>query len=47
MDFICHALLSPELPAAQVPAHLVTSSNRYVETGLRGAANTIHTYAGN
>lgn len=41
-----HALLVPELPAAQVPAHLVDSTNRYVETGLRGAANTIRAYAG-
>ena len=41
-----HALLIPELPATQVPAHLVDSTNRYVETGLRGAANTIRAYAG-
>jgi len=34
------------LPAAQVPAHLVASTNRYVESGLRGAANTVRAYAG-
>jgi site-specific recombinase XerD len=46
MDPVRHALLVPEPPAAQVPAHLVASSNRYVETGLRGAANTVRAYAG-
>ncbi|OWP61720.1 integrase [Hymenobacter amundsenii] len=33
-------------PAAQVPAHLVESTQRYVESGLRGAANTVRAYAG-
>jgi hypothetical protein len=39
-------LVVPSLPAAQVPAHLVDSTSRYVESGLRGAANTIRAYAG-
>ncbi|MBF9239891.1 tyrosine-type recombinase/integrase [Hymenobacter sp. BT683] len=39
-------LLAPALPTAQLPAHLVASSTRYVETGLRGAANTVRAYAG-
>lgn len=38
------AVSSP--PAAQVPAHLVDSTRRYVESGLRGAANTVRAYAG-
>ncbi|NML67947.1 tyrosine-type recombinase/integrase [Hymenobacter sp. RP-2-7] len=29
-----------------MPAHLVDSTSRYVESGLRGAANTIRAYAG-
>jgi site-specific recombinase XerD len=29
-----------------LPAHLVESTSRYVESGLRGAANTIRAYAG-
>ncbi|AHJ95544.1 tyrosine-type recombinase/integrase [Hymenobacter swuensis] len=33
-------------PAVQVPAHLVKSTQRYVESGLRGAANTVRAYAG-
>ncbi|RFP63656.1 integrase [Hymenobacter lapidiphilus] len=33
-------------PAAQVPDHLVESTQRYVESGLRGAANTVRAYAG-
>lgn len=33
-------------PAPQVPAHLVESSHRYIESGLRGAANTVRAYAG-
>ena len=39
----------PAVPSAstpQVPAHLVESSHRYVESGLRGAANTVRAYAG-
>ena len=36
----------PISPAAQLPAHLVESTSRYVESGLRGAANTIRAYAG-
>ncbi|UOG77497.1 tyrosine-type recombinase/integrase (plasmid) [Hymenobacter tibetensis] len=32
--------------AVQVPAHLVESTSRYVESGLRGAANTVRAYAG-
>ncbi|SNC77614.1 Site-specific recombinase XerD [Hymenobacter gelipurpurascens] len=32
--------------AAQVPAHLVESTHRYVESGLRGAPNTVRAYAG-
>ena len=36
----------PTYPAAQLPAHLVESTSRYVESGLRGAANTIRAYAG-
>lgn len=36
----------PSSPAAQVPAHLVKSTLRYVESGLRGAANTVRAYAG-
>ena len=36
----------PLSPTAQVPAHLVESTSRYVESGLRGAANTIRAYAG-
>ena len=36
----------PSYPAAQLPAHLVESTSRYVESGLRGAANTIRAYAG-
>ncbi|MCC2545509.1 tyrosine-type recombinase/integrase [Hymenobacter sp. BT175] len=36
----------PTLPTAQVPAHLVESTQRYVESGLRGAANTVRAYAG-
>ena len=39
-------LVVPSSPAAQVPAHLVESTSRYVESGLRGAANTIRAYAG-
>ena len=38
--------VAPIPPAAQVPAHLVESTSRYVESGLRGAANTIRAYAG-
>ncbi|RYE89253.1 MAG: integrase, partial [Cytophagaceae bacterium] len=41
-----HELIVPSPPAAQVPAHLVDSTSRYVESGLRGAANTIRAYAG-
>ena len=37
----------PIFPAAQVPAHLVASTSRYVQAELRGAANTIRAYAGN
>ncbi|HEX8429250.1 tyrosine-type recombinase/integrase [Hymenobacter sp.] len=36
----------PPLAGAQVPAHLMESASRYVESGLRGAANTIRAYAG-
>ncbi|WP_139926249.1 tyrosine-type recombinase/integrase [Hymenobacter sp. DG01] len=36
----------PTSPGAQVPAHLVASTSRYVESGLRGAANTVRAYAG-
>ncbi|MBC6992354.1 tyrosine-type recombinase/integrase [Hymenobacter sp. BT491] len=36
----------PSPAAAQVPAHLVESTHRYVESGLRGAANTVRAYAG-
>ena len=36
----------PLSPTAQVPAHLVESTSRYVESGLRGAANTVRAYAG-
>jgi site-specific recombinase XerD len=36
----------PSLSAAQVPAHLVESTQRYVESGLRGAANTVRAYTG-
>ena len=39
-------LIVPEIPGAQVPAHLAESTSRYVESGLRGAANTIRAYAG-
>ncbi|WP_317192388.1 tyrosine-type recombinase/integrase [Hymenobacter jeongseonensis] len=39
-------VLAPSLPNAQLPAHLLASSTRYVETGLRGAANTVRAYAG-
>lgn len=38
------ALSSPV--GAQLPAHLVGPTSRYVEAGLRGAANTIRAYAG-
>lgn len=39
--------LAPSAPALpQVPAHLVESTSRYVEAGLRGAANTVRAYAG-
>ncbi|RYF04446.1 MAG: hypothetical protein EOO40_11200 [Deltaproteobacteria bacterium] len=39
--------LALPLPAeAQLPAHLVGPTSRYVESGLRGAANTIRAYAG-
>ncbi|SNR94096.1 MULTISPECIES: tyrosine-type recombinase/integrase [Hymenobacter] len=33
-------------PAPQVPAHLTESTHRYVESGLRGSANTVRAYAG-
>ena len=36
----------PISPTAQVPTHLVESTSRYVESGLRGAANTIRAYGG-
>ncbi|SMB79560.1 integrase family protein [Hymenobacter roseosalivarius DSM 11622] len=36
----------PSGSSAQVPAHLLESTHRYVESGLRGAANTIRAYAG-
>ena len=39
-------LVVPPLPSAQVPAHLAESASRYVESGLRGAANTVRAYAG-
>jgi len=39
-------LIVLQTPSAQVPAHLVGSTSRYVESGLRGAANTIRAYAG-
>jgi site-specific recombinase XerD len=39
-------LVHPLLAGAQVPVHLVGPASRYVETGLRGAANTIRAYAG-
>ncbi|MBD2717318.1 tyrosine-type recombinase/integrase [Microvirga sp. STR05] len=39
-----HVILST--PAVRVPAHLVESTQRYVESGLRGAANTVRAYAG-
>ena len=39
-------LVVPSLPAAQVPACLIESTSRYVESGLHGAANTIRAYAG-
>lgn len=39
-------LVVPPIPAAQVPAHSVESTSRYVESSLRGAANTIRAYAG-
>ena len=39
-------LVIPISPVAQVPAHLVESTSRYVESGLRGAANTVRAYAG-
>ena len=39
-------LVAPSIPAAQVPSHLVASTSRYVESGLRGAANTVRAYAG-
>ena len=38
--------VTPPAVAAQVPAHLVESTSRYVESGLRGAANTVRAYAG-
>ncbi len=38
------AIPSPGIP--QLPAHLVDPVSRYVETGLRGAANTVRAYAG-
>lgn len=41
-----HLLVPTSPTAAQVPAHLVDSTSRYVESGLRGAANTIRAYAG-
>jgi site-specific recombinase XerD len=39
-------LVVPHIPTAQVPAHLADSTSRYVESGLRGAANTVRAYAG-
>jgi site-specific recombinase XerD len=39
----------PVLPlptGAQLPAHLVDPVSRYVQSGLRGAANTVRAYAG-
>jgi len=36
----------PSVPGPRVPAHLLASSHRYVESGLRGAANTVRAYAG-
>jgi site-specific recombinase XerD len=36
----------PSSSTSLVPAHLVASTGRYVESGLRGAANTIRAYAG-
>jgi site-specific recombinase XerD len=43
---VSNHLVVPISPAAQVPAHLVESTSRYVESGLRGAANTQRAYAG-
>jgi site-specific recombinase XerD len=40
------ALAHPLPTGAQLPAHLVGPTSRYVESGLRGAANTIRAYAG-
>lgn len=41
-------LAAPETPpvASQLPAHLLAPTSRYVEAGLRGAANTVKAYAG-
>lgn len=33
-------------PESILPAHLLEAASRYVETGLRGAANTVRAYAG-
>ncbi|MBO2011600.1 tyrosine-type recombinase/integrase [Hymenobacter negativus] len=41
-----HLPAVPSSPTSLVPAHLVESTGRYVESGLRGAANTIRAYAG-
>ena len=46
MATVSSHLVVPIAPAAQVPAHLVESTSRYVESGLRGAANTQRAYAG-
>lgn len=35
-----------DAPASVLPAHLAAPASRYVEAGLRGAANTVKAYAG-
>ena len=35
-----------DAPVSALPAHLVAPAGRYVEAGLRGAANTVKAYAG-